>query len=72
MPGDRQPEMIYRCPVCFSRENDVYLFRDGDSLYCVKCSFCGTEAQAQEMYADLRKKYRWIQKRLVLEEQRKL
>ena len=72
MPENRNPAMIYRCPVCFARENDVYMFREGDTLYCMKCSFSGTEERVQELYADLRKKYGWIQRRLTLEEQRAL
>ena len=72
MPDDPSQEKIYRCPVCFSRENDVYLFRDGVVYYCVKCSFTGTLEQILEMYADLRKKYRWNQRRLKLDEQREL
>jgi hypothetical protein len=72
MSDSQRPEVIYRCPVCFSRENDVYLFRAGEIYYCVKCSFTGSEAQLHDFYADLRKKYKWIQKRLVLEDQRKL
>ena len=49
--------IIYRCPVCFARENDVYI-RKYDGVYrCVKCSFFGTEEQIRQMYTDLQKKY---------------
>jgi DNA-directed RNA polymerase subunit RPC12/RpoP len=72
MPGDPETQMIYRCPVCFGRENDVYMLRDGDLLYCPRCSYTGTEEQTREQYADLRKKYRWILKRVTLEEQKAL
>ena len=67
------PAMKLRCPVCFSRENDVVLFKRDEEMYsCPKCSFTGTAWDVQEMYIDLRKKYRWIQKRMTLEELRNL
>lgn len=65
--------MMYRCPVCFSRENDVVLFKkDENNLYCIKCSFNGTIAEVEEMYADMKKKYHFIKKRILLDEMRKL
>jgi hypothetical protein len=72
MSGDPEKPIIFRCPVCFSRENDVYMLRDGDILYCPRCSYTGTENETREFYSDLRKKYRWILKRLTIEEQDKL
>jgi hypothetical protein len=58
-----------RCPVCFSREVDVVLLRNDHGLYCVKCGFTGSEAIIQDMYADLKKKYRLVFDRLTLEDQ---
>ena len=66
-----QKGLSMRCPVCFSRENDVVLFREGDELYCVKCGFRGGETTVREMYADLQKKYRLLKRRVTLEELRK-
>ncbi len=63
---------MLRCPVCFARENDVVLLRNGETLYCVKCSFEGTEKVVRELYADQQKKYRWRARRVTLEEQREL
>lgn len=63
---------MMRCPVCFSRENDVVLFREGDGYYCIKCGFTGTGIVVREMYADLRNKYRWISTRLTVDDQRGL
>jgi hypothetical protein len=60
--------MSVRCPVCFSRENDVVLFREGERWYCVKCSFTGTEFDVRGMYAHMRGKYRWITRRVTLED----
>ena len=60
----------HRCPVCFSRETDVVLCRDGDLYYCVKCSFRGTREDVLNMYADLQKKFRWMLTRFTMEEQR--
>ena len=69
MPENRQIVRM-RCPVCFSRENDVVLLRDGDEHYCVKCGFVGDEVAIRAAYADLRKKYRLIATRVTVEEQR--
>jgi hypothetical protein len=71
-----QKNIRLRCPVCFSRENDVVLFINNadkeNRFYCVKCSFHGTEADVREMYADMRKKYRLMTTRMTLEDQRNL
>jgi hypothetical protein len=63
---------VMRCPVCFARENDVTLAKNGDEYYCVHCSYHGTAEETAGMYLDLRKKYRWIQKRVTLDELRTL
>lgn len=65
-----QKGLRMRCPVCFSRENDVVLFREGDEFYCAKCGFQGGDAAVRGMYADLQKKYRLIKRRVTLEELR--
>lgn len=73
MAGTEKNGLILRCPVCFSRENDVVLHRQPDgTLYCVKCSFTGTDDQVQEMYRDLKKKYKLVTTRLTLEDIEKL
>ena len=60
--------IIYRCPVCFARENDVVI-RKYDGIYrCVKCSFFGSEEQIRQMYADLRKKNTLRTTRLTMED----
>jgi len=61
-----------RCPVCFARENDVTLMNNGTEYYCVHCSYHGNAEQIAGMYADIRRKYRWIQRRVTLDELRKL
>lgn len=62
-------QIIYRCPVCFARENDVVINKDQGGIYrCVKCSFFGTEEKIQEMYRDMKKKYTCIAKRITLED----
>ncbi len=61
--------IIYRCPVCLARENDVVINKYKDGLYrCVKCSFVGTETEIKQMYQDYKKKYRYITKRITLED----
>ena len=60
--------IIYRCPVCFARENDVVIKKYDGVYRCVKCSFFGSEEQIQEMYADLRQKYTLRTKRITVED----
>ena len=65
----QKKKIIYRCPVCFARENDVVINKYDDGLYhCVKCSFFGTEEKIQDMYKDMKKKYTAIAKRITLED----
>ena len=64
-----EKKIIYRCPVCFSRENDVVIRQYSDGLYhCVKCSFFGTEENIRAMYRDQKKKYTGLTKRVTLED----
>ena len=56
--------MSMRCPVCFAREIDIVLFQEGDEYYCIKCSFTGTAAEIDRMYAATRKRFRNLSKRL--------
>jgi len=70
--AEHRENIILRCPVCFARENDVVLLREGVMFYCVKCGFEGDEARVRELYADQQKKYRWRARRVTLEEQREM
>ncbi len=67
-----KPRKIMRCPVCFARENDITLMKDEAEYYCIHCSYHGTTEDITAMYADLRKKYQWNQRRVTLDELRKL
>ena len=69
MAEDNKYEKLMRCPVCFSRETDVLMIREGAHHYCVKCSFRGSEAEVRSRYADIKKKYRWMKRRVTLAEQ---
>lgn len=62
-------EITMRCPVCFNRDIDVLMKLDeSDKKYkCFKCSFQGTEAKVREYYGYLRSKFRWIEKRITLD-----
>lgn len=73
MSEHSQAKINYRCPICFSREVDVVLHRTADDrYYCTKCSFTGSKADIQEMYQELRKKYRLAQVRLTLKDMERL
>jgi hypothetical protein len=62
-----------RCPVCFSRENDVLLLNDGQGHYwCTHCSFTGSAAEIHGAYADLSKRFHGILRRVTLEDQLKM
>ena len=64
--------MIYRCPVCFNTTVDIPLIYDGNTFRCLKCSFTGTENDIREMYNDFRKRYRLMDRRITLEDQKKM
>ncbi|HIR51222.1 MAG TPA: hypothetical protein IAA53_08040 [Candidatus Avoscillospira avicola] len=66
MAGEKR--FLYRCPVCFGRENDVVLRRQGDRWYCIKCSFTGSSEEIEGMYRDLKKKFRLMTTRITLED----
>lgn len=69
MSDAQKKQLIYRCPVCFARENDVVLRqKDDGAYYCVKCSFTGNEEEIQDMYRDMKKKYKLMTTRITLEE----
>lgn len=70
----KKPAKTLKCPVCFMRENDVWLQWDGrkNELYCVKCSYRGDEKLTYSLYADVRKKFKLITTRLTLAQQEKM
>jgi hypothetical protein len=68
MVNDQQKPVMMRCPVCLGREIDVLLLRTGAELYCVKCSFRGTESDVRIMYASHRQKYKNRTKRVRVED----
>ena len=73
MSDTEKSPLIFRCPVCFARENDVVLRQRPDGrYYWIKCSFTGTEDDIRDMYRDMKKKYRLITTRIPLEELEKL
>jgi ribosomal protein S27AE len=64
----QQSRVSLRCPVCLSRDIDVVLYHDGERYYCIKCSYTGQEDEIREMYAGIRRKFRWVHKRLSVED----
>lgn len=69
MPVYEQSQVGLRCPVCFEREIDVVLLRDAEGFYCVKCSYTAAdEEEVREGYQRLRAKYRWLRKRVTLDD----
>ena len=57
-----------RCPVCFSREMDILLKLVDGKYSCLKCSYSGTEAEIRQMYKDGQKKFKWIGRRITIED----
>lgn len=57
-----------RCPVCFNREIDVLMKYENGHYSCLKCSFVGTEREVRQLYKDIRKKFKWIDKRVTIED----
>lgn len=65
-------EITMRCPVCFNRDIDVLMKFENNTYSCVKCSYTGSEADVREYYVYLKKKFRWIEKRITVEDYDKL
>jgi len=68
----QQSQVSMRCPVCLSRDVDVVLYLDAERYYCIKCSFSGQEDEIRRMYAGIRRKFRWIRRRVTLSDYRQL
>lgn len=70
MDNPESYRLIKRCPVCFSREIDVLMVpADGDLHRCLKCGFRGSSSEVKAMYLDIQKKYKWMGRRVTMEEQ---
>ena len=72
MSESSKNKIIYRCPVCLHGGTDIYLIQEKDAYRCLKCSFTGKPGEINEMYAQFKKKYRLMGKRIPLEEQRQI
>ena len=47
-----------RCPICFDREIDVLLLNNGETYYCVKCSYRGDADDVRSRHRASRAKFR--------------
>jgi len=72
MLTSEQSHVSLRCPVCLGRDVDVVLYHDGQRYYCIKCSYTGQEEEIRAAYAAIRQKFRWIGRRLSVEDIRAL
>jgi Zn ribbon nucleic-acid-binding protein len=62
-----------RCPVCFSRDIDVLMKLDKSNHYsCLKCSYKGNIEEVRQAYKDIQKKYKFIDKRITIEDYHQL
>jgi len=62
-------EVTMRCPVCFNQDVDVLMRYDNDGNYsCLKCSYTGTESEVRDAYLDIQKKFKFIKKRITVED----
>jgi len=65
-------EVTMRCPVCFNRDIDVLMKFENGIYSCQKCSFQGSEESVRKSYFYLKSKFRWIDKRITVEDYDKL
>ena len=72
MPESRKRLKILRCPYCLSKEIDVLLHQDGDTYYCIKCSFTGSYEEIMQLYIQQKKKFLNRTKRITLQDIEKL
>lgn len=71
MAKNEKGEVIYRCPMCLNRLVDVVIDKYEDGKYhCAKCGFVASEEIVKEKYDEFRSRYRLIDKRITLEEQK--
>ena len=68
MPIPKDHKLTMRCPVCFSREIDVLMRYEDGQYACLKCSFRGTESEVRDLYKDIQKKFKWIGKRITIQD----
>lgn len=65
--------VIYRCPMCLYTLNDVTIDADENGIYrCLKCSYHGDHHDLLKQYNLFRSRYKLMNNRLTLEEQRNM
>lgn len=72
MSTAKDHRLTMRCPVCFSRDIDVIMKLEDDKYACPKCSYNGSEQETRVQYGHLKEKFRWINKRITVEDYDKL
>lgn len=69
----KNDSVIYRCPMCLNTLNDVTIFADKNGIYnCLKCGYRGDYDDLMSQYAKFRSRYKLMNKRITLEEQRNM
>ena len=69
----KNDSVIYRCPKCLNTLNDVTIFADENGIYkCLKCGYQGDFDDLMKQYAIFRSRYKLMNKRITLEEQRNM
>ena len=69
----RNEGVIYRCPLCLNTLNDVTIHQDRDGIFrCLKCGYNGDFDDLLKKYAEFRSKYKLMNKRITLNEQREM
>ena len=66
-------DATYKCPMCFFTLNDVVIIPYENGKYrCVKCGYNDTHEGLLHQYASFRSRYKAVDKRYTLEEQRNM
>lgn len=60
-------KLNYRCPNCFARDIDMDMFFDETTgeYYCLRCCYHGKEEDVLKQYDQYKKKYGYLDKRVV-------
>lgn len=67
----KDESVIFRCPMCLNRLVDVIIDEYEDGVFrCIKCGYAGSAEEIYNKYDEFRSKYRLIDKRITLEEQK--
>ena len=67
MSQAKKGKLNFRCPSCFNRDIDMDMFYDEEKkeYYCLRCGYVGSLEDVLDFNESLKRKYRFMKKRVV-------